>query len=77
MMIGQLSALEGVDEETVNILSYDHNIVLLGDGRDVTLITGNRSVVDDWTTSRAATLSTGNSNASKLISYASLICGDS
>ncbi|CAK8563920.1 unnamed protein product [Lathyrus sativus] len=47
---------EGVYEENVEILSYKTNIVLLGDGSDVTFITGNRSVVDGWTTFRSATL---------------------
>lgn len=47
---------EGIYEENVEIPSYKTNIVLLGDGSDVTLITGNRSVVDGWTTFRSATL---------------------
>jgi pectin methylesterase-like acyl-CoA thioesterase len=47
---------EGVYEENVEITSDKTNIVLLGDGSDVTLITGNRSVVDGWTTFRSATL---------------------
>ncbi|KAI4344670.1 hypothetical protein L6164_011869 [Bauhinia variegata] len=47
---------EGVYEENVEIPSYKTNIVLLGDGSDVTFITGNRSVVDGWTTFRSATL---------------------
>lgn len=47
---------EGVYEENVAIPSYKPNIVLLGDGSDVTVITGNRSVVDGWTTFRSATL---------------------
>lgn len=50
---------EGVYEENVEIPSYKTNIVLLGDGSDVTIITGNRSVGDGWTTFRSATL--GNS----------------
>lgn len=47
---------EGVYEENVEIPTYKTNIVLLGDGSDVTAITGNRSVVDGWTTFRSATL---------------------
>ncbi|KAE8689174.1 putative pectinesterase/pectinesterase inhibitor 12 [Hibiscus syriacus] len=46
----------GVYEENVEIPSYKTNIVLLGDGNDATFITGNRSVVDGWTTFRSATL---------------------
>ena len=48
---------EGTYEENVEIPSYKTNIVLFGDGKDVTVITGNRSVVDGWTTFRSATLS--------------------
>lgn len=47
---------EGIYEENVEIPSYKTNIVMLGDGSDVTVITGNRSVVDGWTTFRSATL---------------------
>ncbi|KAF3439751.1 hypothetical protein FNV43_RR18029 [Rhamnella rubrinervis] len=47
---------EGVYEENVEIPSYKPNIVFLGDGKDVTFITGNRSVVDGWTTFRSATV---------------------
>ncbi|KAJ1437082.1 Pectinesterase, catalytic [Sesbania bispinosa] len=47
---------EGVYEENVEIPSYKTNIVMLGDGSDVTVITGNRSVVGGWTTFRSATL---------------------
>lgn len=47
---------EGIYEENVDIPSYKTNIVLLGDGSDVTIISGNRSVVDGWTTFRSATL---------------------
>lgn len=36
--------------------SYKPNVVLLGDGSDVTFITGNRSVDDGWTTFRSATV---------------------
>ncbi|KAJ1439977.1 Pectinesterase, catalytic [Sesbania bispinosa] len=47
---------EGVYEENVEIPSYKTNIVMLGDGSDVTVITGNRSMVGGWTTFRSATL---------------------
>ncbi|XP_021750241.1 probable pectinesterase/pectinesterase inhibitor 12 [Chenopodium quinoa] len=47
---------KGVYEENVEIPSYKPNIVLLGDGSDVTIITGNRSVADGWTTFRSATV---------------------
>lgn len=47
---------QGVYEENVEIPSNKPNIVLLGDGSDVTFITGNRSVHDGWTTFRSATL---------------------
>lgn len=48
---------EGIYDENVDIPSYKPNIVLMGDGRDVTVITGNRSVADGWTTFRSATVS--------------------
>ncbi|GMN52909.1 hypothetical protein TIFTF001_022053 [Ficus carica] len=47
---------QGVYEENVDILSDKTNIVLLGDGSDVTVITGSRSVDGGWTTFRSATL---------------------
>ncbi|KAK3213311.1 hypothetical protein Dsin_018017 [Dipteronia sinensis] len=47
---------EGVYEENVAIPNSKTNIVLLGDGSDLTVITGNRNVVDGWTTFRSATL---------------------
>ncbi|KAL4325194.1 hypothetical protein GQ457_11G017040 [Hibiscus cannabinus] len=47
---------EGVYEENVEIPSCKTNIVLLGDGSDVTFITGKRSVGDGWTTFRSATV---------------------
>lgn len=47
---------KGVYKENVEIPSQKTNIVLLGDGTDVTLITGNRSVGDSWTTFRSATV---------------------
>ncbi|OIT38428.1 PREDICTED: probable pectinesterase/pectinesterase inhibitor 12 [Nicotiana attenuata] len=47
---------EGIYQENVEIPSWKTNIVLLGDGSDVTVVTGNRSVVDGWTTFRSATV---------------------
>ncbi|KAK4396791.1 putative pectinesterase/pectinesterase inhibitor 12 [Sesamum angolense] len=47
---------EGVYQENVEIPSWKPNIVLLGDGSDVTVITGNRSAADGWTTFRSATV---------------------
>ncbi|XP_057982408.1 probable pectinesterase/pectinesterase inhibitor 12 [Malania oleifera] len=47
---------QGVYDENVEIPSYKPNIVLLGDGTNLTLITSNRSVVDGWTTFRSATV---------------------
>ncbi|CAA7019635.1 unnamed protein product [Microthlaspi erraticum] len=47
---------EGEYNENVEIPSYKTNIVLIGDGTDVTFVTGNRSVGDGWTTFRSATL---------------------
>ncbi|KAL9314577.1 hypothetical protein ACSQ67_020029 [Phaseolus vulgaris] len=47
---------EGTYEENVEIPSYKTNIVMIGDGSDVTVITGNRSVGDGYTTFGSATL---------------------
>ncbi|KAL2338834.1 hypothetical protein Fmac_013280 [Flemingia macrophylla] len=47
---------EGTYEENVEVPSYKTNIVLLGDGKDATVIAGNRSAIDGWTTFRSATL---------------------
>ncbi|GLJ52721.1 hypothetical protein SUGI_1122530 [Cryptomeria japonica] len=46
----------GVYEEHVSVPSNKFNIMLIGDGRDVTVITGNRSVGDNSTTFNSATL---------------------
>lgn len=46
---------QGVYRENVEIQSWKTNLVLLGDGSDNTVITGNRSVGDGWTTFRSAT----------------------
>ncbi|KFK32510.1 hypothetical protein AALP_AA6G251900 [Arabis alpina] len=47
---------EGEYNENVEIPNYKTNIVLIGDGSDVTYVSGNRSVGDGWTTYRSATL---------------------
>ncbi|KAL2458165.1 putative pectinesterase/pectinesterase inhibitor 12 [Forsythia ovata] len=47
---------EGVYQENVEIPSWKPNIVLLGDGIDVTVISGNRNAADGWTTFRSATV---------------------
>ncbi|CAI9780323.1 unnamed protein product [Fraxinus pennsylvanica] len=47
---------EGLYQENVEIPRWKPNIVLLGDGSDVTVISGNRSVADGWTTFRSATV---------------------
>ncbi|CAH2060678.1 unnamed protein product [Thlaspi arvense] len=47
---------EGEYNENLDIPSYKTNIVLIGDGSDLTFVTGNRSVGDGWTTFRSATL---------------------
>lgn len=46
----------GVYEEHVEVPSYKPNLVLLGDGSDVTIIRGNRSSGDGWSTFRSATV---------------------
>ncbi|XP_062084865.1 probable pectinesterase/pectinesterase inhibitor 41 [Humulus lupulus] len=45
----------GVYEEYVSIPRNKRNLMLIGDGIDRTVITGNRSVVDGWTTYNSAT----------------------
>ncbi|XP_006828582.2 pectinesterase [Amborella trichopoda] len=47
---------EGVYEENVVIGSHKQNLVMIGDGINLTVITGSRSVGDGWTTYRSATL---------------------
>ncbi|GLJ52713.1 hypothetical protein SUGI_1122400 [Cryptomeria japonica] len=46
----------GVYEEYVSVPSNKFNSMLIGDGKDVTVITGNRSVGDNSTTFNSATL---------------------
>ncbi|KAK1308185.1 putative pectinesterase/pectinesterase inhibitor 12 [Acorus calamus] len=47
---------QGIYDEYVDVPPYKTNIVILGEGKDVTLIRGNRSVGDGWTTFRSATV---------------------
>ncbi|XP_010503036.1 PREDICTED: probable pectinesterase/pectinesterase inhibitor 32 [Camelina sativa] len=45
----------GVYVENVEIKKKKWNIMMVGDGIDATVITGNRSFIDGWTTFRSAT----------------------
>ncbi|KAI3447261.1 hypothetical protein Pfo_003926 [Paulownia fortunei] len=46
---------KGVYKEYVEISKKKWNIMMIGDGMDVTVISGNRNFVDGWTTYRSAT----------------------
>lgn len=46
---------KGVYREYVEISKKKWNIMMVGDGMDVTVISGNRSFIDGWTTFRSAT----------------------
>ncbi|CAI9766616.1 unnamed protein product [Fraxinus pennsylvanica] len=46
---------QGIYEEYVEIDKKKWNILMIGDGMDVTIITGNRSYADGWTPYRSAT----------------------
>lgn len=46
---------KGVYRENVEIKKKKWNIMMVGDGMDATVISGNRSFVDGWTTFRTAT----------------------
>lgn len=48
-------AMEGYYEEYILVPKHKKNIMLLGDGINRTVITGNRSVVDGWSTFNSAT----------------------
>ncbi|TVU18976.1 hypothetical protein EJB05_35099, partial [Eragrostis curvula] len=48
--------LAGVYEENVEVPKHNKYIMMVGDGIGQTVITGNRSVVDGWTTFHSATL---------------------
>lgn len=47
---------KGVYQEYIEVPKHKTNIMLVGDGINATVITGNRSVVDGWTTYRSATV---------------------
>ncbi|XP_060182439.1 pectinesterase-like [Lycium barbarum] len=47
--------VEGVYQEYVSIASNKKYLMIVGDGINKTIITGNRSVVDGWTTFNSAT----------------------
>ncbi|KAI4319388.1 hypothetical protein MLD38_032989 [Melastoma candidum] len=47
----------GVYQEYVSIPSYKNYLIMIGDGINQTVVTGNRSVVDGWTTFGSATFS--------------------
>lgn len=46
---------KGIYHEYVEISKKKWNIMMIGDGIDVTVISGNRSFIDGWTTYRSAT----------------------
>ncbi|XVF48814.1 hypothetical protein PTKIN_Ptkin03bG0218600 [Pterospermum kingtungense] len=46
---------KGIYKEIVEIKKKKWNLMMVGDGMDVTIISGNRSFVDGWTTFRSAT----------------------
>nr|GMD33658.1 pectinesterase/pectinesterase inhibitor PPE8B-like [Ipomoea batatas] len=46
---------KGVYKEYVEIKKKKWNIMMIGDGMDVTVISGNRNFIDGWTTFRSAT----------------------
>ncbi|KAL5572274.1 hypothetical protein UlMin_021871 [Ulmus minor] len=46
---------KGIYHENVEIKKKKWNLMMIGDGMDVTVITGNRSFIDGWTTFRSAT----------------------
>lgn len=48
-------AKEGYYEEYVVVAKNKKNIMLIGEGVDRTVIAGNRSVIDGWTTYNSAT----------------------
>lgn len=45
----------GTYKENVEIKKKKWNLMMIGDGMDATIISGNRSFVDGWTTFRSAT----------------------
>ncbi|KAL5565976.1 hypothetical protein UlMin_029140 [Ulmus minor] len=50
-----IHVVRGVFEEYVSIAKNKQNLMLIGDGINQTVITGNRSVIDGWTTFNSAT----------------------
>ncbi|KAB2019735.1 hypothetical protein ERO13_D07G017600v2 [Gossypium hirsutum] len=46
---------KGLYKENVEIKKKKWNLMMIGDGMDVTVISGNRSFIDGWTTFRSAT----------------------
>ncbi|CAN4084818.1 unnamed protein product [Withania somnifera] len=46
---------KGIYKEYVEISKKKWNIMMIGDGIDITVISGNRSFIDGWTTYRSAT----------------------
>ena len=50
-------AMEGIYEEYITIPKHKKNIMLLGVGINRTVITGNHSYVDGWSTFNSATFS--------------------
>lgn len=46
---------KGVYNEYIEISKKKWNLMMIGDGMDVTVISGNRSFIDGWTTYRSAT----------------------
>ena len=46
---------KGVYYENVEIKKKKWNLMMIGDGMDATVVSGNRSYVDGWTTFRSAT----------------------
>lgn len=59
----------GLYEEYVDIPKYKRYVMMIGDGINQTVITGNRSVVDGWTTFNSATFSKFLFNLTKPILY--------
>lgn len=62
----------GVYEEYVSIAKNKKNLMMIGDGINRTVITGNRSVVDGWTTFNSATF--GKHTSLKILLTITLEC---
>lgn len=61
----------GVYRENVEIKKKKWNIMMVGDGMGVTVISGNRSYVDGWTTFRSATFGNFAFSPSQFFHFAS------